>query len=311
MSVNIPILDEGVPVNQLGSEFNMYQSDQRDRGLISPTIRDPVYSSSNTTVSYRPDGELWNQQTLFENNHNPKELMRFTDAQSLQKLLDNSAYERAKTEVEKQLELTEDFDLDPELRGRLLQESLKDGSDIFHVKSKDYVDEVQESIRQYDRERNLYLLKAQRARPTSSGAELLKAGGVGDLEDLLELAGGKLPTKKSETGLTSKLVNVLKGFDPDVMPENMKRLLEQAEDAQSKDESIAGLNEAMIEAFKQAKINDDLAKLEGKPQSERMTSLEGIGSIKPFGDITPKPAPKKSKKKKSSKKVRVVPKGEL
>ena len=154
MSVNIPILDEGVPVNQLGSEFNMYQQDQRERGLISPTIRDPVYSSSNTTVSYRPDGELWNQQTLFENNHNPKGLIRFTDAQSLQKLLDNSAYQRSKTEVEKQLELVEDFDLDPELRGRLLQESLKDGSDIFHVKSRDYVDEVQESIRQYDRERS-------------------------------------------------------------------------------------------------------------------------------------------------------------
>jgi hypothetical protein len=160
MSVNIPILDEGVPVNQLGSEFNMYQGDQRDRGLISPTIRDPEYSSSNTTASYRPDGELWNQQTLFENNHNPKGLMRFTDAQVLQKLLDNSAYERNKTEVEKQLELSEDFDLDPELRGRLLQESLADGSDIFHVKSKDYVDEVQESLRQYNKEKNLYLQKA-------------------------------------------------------------------------------------------------------------------------------------------------------
>jgi hypothetical protein len=145
---------------ELGSEFNMYQGDQRDRGLISPTIRDPEYSSSNTTASYRPDGELWNQQTLFENNHNPKGLMRFTDAQVLQKLLDNSAYERGKTEVEKQLELSEDFDLDPELRGRLLQESLADGSDIFHVKSKDYVDEIQESVRQYNKEKNLYLQKA-------------------------------------------------------------------------------------------------------------------------------------------------------
>ena len=182
MSVNIPILDEGVPVNQLGSEFNMYQGDQRDRGLISPTIRDPEYSSSNTTASYRPDGELWNQQTLFENNHNPKDLMRFTDAQVLQKLLDNSAYERGKTEVEKQLELSEDFDLDPELRGRLLQESLADGSDIFHVNSRDYVDEVQESIKQYNKEKNLYLQKALGGQKGLAGkqppAELLESVGI-------------------------------------------------------------------------------------------------------------------------------------
>jgi len=200
MSVNIPILDEGVPVNQLGSEFNMYQSDQRDRGLISPTIRDPEYSSSNTTASYRPDGELWNQQTLFENNHNPKGLMRFTDAQSMQKLLENSAYQRSKTEVEKQLELTEDFDLDPELRSRLLQESLADGSDIFHVKSKDYVDEIQESVRQFNKERNLYLQKAlggSQGKP--SPAELLKTTGVGDPEDIKEIITfGSKPKKEDK-----------------------------------------------------------------------------------------------------------------
>jgi hypothetical protein len=182
MSVNIPILDEGVPVNQLGSEFNMYQGDQRDRGLISPTIRDPEYSSSNTTASYRPDGELWNQQTLFENNYSPSELIRFTDAQSLQKLLDNSAYERGKTEVEKQLELSEDFDLDPELRGKLLQESLADGSDIFHVKSRNYVEEVQDSIKNYNKEKNLYLQKALGGQKALAGkqppAELLESVGI-------------------------------------------------------------------------------------------------------------------------------------
>jgi len=182
MSVNIPILDEGVPVNRLGSEFNMYQQDQRDRGLIDPTLRDPEYSSSNTSVAVRPDGELWNQQIIFENNHNPKGLIRYTEAQSLQKLLDNSAYERSKTETEKQLELSEDFDLDPELRGRLLQESVADGSDIFHTKSKDYVDEVQESLRQYNKEKNLYLQKALGGQRGLSGktplVDLMKGAGI-------------------------------------------------------------------------------------------------------------------------------------
>ena len=69
MSVNIPILDDGTPVNQLGSEFNMYQNDQRDRGLISPPMKDEEYSKSNTSVSVNPSGELYNQQIIFENNH--------------------------------------------------------------------------------------------------------------------------------------------------------------------------------------------------------------------------------------------------
>lgn len=188
MSVNIPILDDGTPVNQLGSEFNMYQSDQRDRGLISPPMKDEEYSKSNNSVSVNPSGELYNQQLIFENNHNPNGILRYTDAQSLQKLIDNGSLGRQKSEIEKQLELSEDYDLDPELRMKLLNESLNDGSDIFHIRSKDYVDEVQESVRQYNKERNLYLQKAlggSQGKPRP--AELLKAGGVGDVEDILEL----------------------------------------------------------------------------------------------------------------------------
>ena len=204
MSVNIPILDDGTPVNQLGSEFNMYQSDQRDRGLISPPMKDEEYSKSNTSVSVNPSGELYNQQIIFENNHNPNGILRYTDAQSLQKLIDNGSLGRQKSEIEKQLELSEDYDLDPELRMKLLNESLNDGSDIFHIRSKDYVDEVQESVRQYNKERNLYLQKAlggSQGRPRP--AELLKAGGVGDVEDILELLKTP-PTIKSKGELKER-----------------------------------------------------------------------------------------------------------
>ena len=204
MSVNIPILDDGTPVNQLGSEFNMYQNDQRDRGLISPPMKDEEYSKSNTSVSVNPSGELYNQQIIFENNHNPNGIIRYTDAQSLQKLIDSGSLGRQKSEIEKQLELSEDFDLDPELRQKLLTESLMDGGDIFHVKSKDYVDEVQESVRQFNKERNLYLQKAlggSQGKPKP--AELLKAGGVGDVEDILELLGVP-PTLKEREALKQR-----------------------------------------------------------------------------------------------------------
>lgn len=223
MSVNIPILDEGVPVNRLGSEFNKYQQDQRDRGLIDPTLRDPEYSSTNTGVDVRPDGELWNQQIIFENNHNPKGLIRYTEAQSLQKLLDNSAYERSKTETEKQLELSEDFDLDPELRGRLLQESVADGSDIFHTKSKDYVDEVQESLRQYNKEKNLYLQKALGGQRGLSGktplADLMKGAGIP--KTISEVSAGdallnyiKLKREKGEALDTSTIDDMMSAMEP-------------------------------------------------------------------------------------------------
>ena len=223
MSVNIPILDEGVPVNRLGSEFNKYQQDQRDRGLIDPTLRDPEYSSSNTSVAVRPDGELWNQQIIFENNHNPKGLIRYTEAQSLQKLLDNSAYERSKTETEKQLELSEDFDLDPELRGRLLQESVADGSDIFHTKSRDYVDEVQESLRQYNREKNLYLQKALGGQRGLSGktplTELMKGAGISTKDSKVSAGEAllkyiKLKREKGEALDTSTIDDMMSAMEP-------------------------------------------------------------------------------------------------
>lgn len=223
MSVNIPILDEGVPVNRLGSEFNKYQQDQRDRGLIDPTLRDPEYSSSNTSVAVRPDGELWNQQIIFENNHNPKGLIRYTEAQSLQKLLDNSAYERSKTETEKQLELSEDFDLDPELRGRLLQESVADGSDIFHTKSKDYVDEVQESIRQYNKEKNLYLQKALGGQRGLAGKtpiiELMKGAGISTKDSKVSAGEAllkyiKLKREKGEALDTSTIDDMMSAMEP-------------------------------------------------------------------------------------------------
>jgi len=223
MSVNIPILDEGVPVNRLGSEFNKYQQDQRDRGLIDPTLRDPEYSSSNTSVAVRPDGELWNQQIIFENNHNPKGLIRYTEAQSLQKLLDNSAYERSKTETEKQLELSQDFDLDPELRGRLLQESVADGSDIFHTKSKDYVDEVQESLRQYNKEKNLYLQKALGGQRGLSGktplVELMKGAGISTKDSKVSAGEAllkyiKLKREKGEALDTSTIDDMMSAMEP-------------------------------------------------------------------------------------------------
>ena len=223
MSVEIPILDEGVPVNKLGSEFNKYQQDQRDRGLIDPTLRDPEYSSTNTGVDVRPDGELWNQQIIFENNHNPKGLIRYTEAQSLQKLLDNSAYERSKTETEKQLELSEDFDLDPELRGRLLQESVADGSDIFHTKSKDYVDEVQESIRQYNKEKNLYLQKALGGQRGLSGKtpldDLIKGAGISTKDSKVSAGDAllkyiKLKREKGEALDTSTIDDMMSAMSP-------------------------------------------------------------------------------------------------
>jgi len=223
MSVNIPILDEGVPVNRLGSEFNKYQQDQRDRGLIDPTLRDPEYSSSNTSVAVRPDGELWNQQIIFENNHNPKGLIRYTEAQSLQKLLDNSAYERSKTETEKQLELSQDFDLDPELRGRLLQESVADGSDIFHTKSRDYVDEVQESLRQYNKEKNLYLQKALGGQRGLSGktplVELMKGAGISTKDSKVSAGEAllkyiKLKREKGEALDTSTIDDMMSAMEP-------------------------------------------------------------------------------------------------
>ena len=223
MSVNIPILDEGVPVNSLGSEFNKYQQDQRDRGLIDPTIRDPEYSSTNTSVEVRPDGELWNQQIIFENNHNPNDLIRYTDAQSLQKLLNNSAYERSKTETEKQLELSEDFDLDPELRGRLLQESVADGSDIFHTKSRDYVDEVQESIRQYNKEKNLYLQKALGGQRGLTGKtpldDLMTSAGISTTNAKVSAGDAllkyiKLKREKGEALDTSTIDDMMSAMEP-------------------------------------------------------------------------------------------------
>lgn len=155
MSLEIPLLLNGRSVNNLGSEFDKIADLDRDRGLINPVTRDPpIFNAESTEINL---SGIDNQNVLFENNFDPSEEMSQTDAQAQLFLQQVASLSAPVTNEEKRLDLTEDFDLDPRLRRDLMVSSTLSGSNIFSQQSQDFVREIQDSVKNFNDEQNLYI----------------------------------------------------------------------------------------------------------------------------------------------------------
>ena len=158
MSIEVPLqYNADTKISQLGSEFRKMQALDADRGLIDPTIR-TNYSDSNTTDKINLAGV--DMKDILSNNANPSEELYQTDAQArlyLNRALD--ANQRPLTETEKQIELYEDHDLDPRVRQELLNEANRYGSNMFSLRSQDFVNTIQQDIRSYYDEKKRYYQK--------------------------------------------------------------------------------------------------------------------------------------------------------
>lgn len=144
-------------INELGSEFQKMQEIDRDRGLIEPISRDPIFSNNNLFAEYNLSG-IDNQALLSQNNFDPSEEQFITDGQAMLYIQDQTSH-RGLTKDEADILLTSKYNLDPRLRQNVLQESNRSGSNIYNQQSQDFVKHVQNSKKAYEAEQNLYATK--------------------------------------------------------------------------------------------------------------------------------------------------------
>lgn len=153
MSITIPLMyNADTPIKGLGSEFEKMQRLDRDRGLIDPTIRTEVPEAGMTETINLAGVDMG---MVLENNQNPSEELDQTDAQAalyISRIFPN----RTLTQQEKELQIYEDHDLDPRVSQVLLAESVRTGSNMYALESQDFVRRIQEDIKSYNDEANLY-----------------------------------------------------------------------------------------------------------------------------------------------------------
>jgi hypothetical protein len=155
MSVNIPLQLNGTPIYDLGSEFVKTQELDRDRGLIDPTMRDNVDFNNFYTTEYI-SGVAY-QDLLSQNNYNPSEELEMTDPQARSLIVNDASLDRPLTVEEKEISLYTDPSLDPRLDREVVKESQLNGENLDFSQSQDFVREIQESVKSYNDEKNLYI----------------------------------------------------------------------------------------------------------------------------------------------------------
>lgn len=157
MSYALPILDSNGNTPRYGGEFQILYDAQLRGDQQNPVTVERDYNTGQKFTLYEPDG-VYNQSLIFENNDDPDEDQQYTYGQSVQRILNNSNSNRPMTKDEKINSLYTDESFDPRFRQELVNESIKNKSNIFSTMSQDFVREVQESNLNYERNENLYRL---------------------------------------------------------------------------------------------------------------------------------------------------------
>lgn len=164
MSIKLPIqtYDGEYQINDFGTEFEKMQNIDRDRGLLDPISRDPIFSKNNTYYDYNLTG-IDNQDVLLQNNYDPSEENIVSNEQAMQYIKNHGSLKIKPTLIQQQLETEQTYGLDQRLVKAMTDESNVTGSNIFNQQSQDYVNQVKTSVKAYDTEQNLYYSKLQLA----------------------------------------------------------------------------------------------------------------------------------------------------
>lgn len=161
---NIPILDQTQsPITQLSNnrlrEFNnIYRLNLND-GLIKPLAYDnpfgvPVATFTRTGLNNIPMSQA--RRYLFSNNYDNTEEAQYTDEECMQYL--QKLYNKLPNLTEKELQIQpyENLSYSPQFRQKLLEESIKNNSNVFFTESQDFVKEYQDSLNNAFKETNLF-----------------------------------------------------------------------------------------------------------------------------------------------------------
>jgi len=156
--IKIPTIanDEQDNYNDLGSEFSKMINIDGDRNLITPIRTNPAVNINQQNTDYYYDG-IANQGSIFQNNYDIKENQLLTTDQQ-QKILNELSLQRPYTADEMELSILQNFDLDPQIRNLLVQESTRNKDNIYAQESQDFVKQVQKDLVAYQKEKDLYKL---------------------------------------------------------------------------------------------------------------------------------------------------------
>ena len=172
----LPILDSNGNKPFYGSEFqNLYNSQLRS-DLQNPTVIARDYDTGEKYTLYDGTGGIYNQSLIYENNDDANEDQRYTYGQARENVLRSFDGARNLNADEKAVNLYTDNSYDPKFRQALVEESVKNGSNIFSTTSQDFVREVQESNLSYNRNDNLYSLYPDKQKQIQ---QLVNMGSIG------------------------------------------------------------------------------------------------------------------------------------
>lgn len=161
---SIPILDQSIrPVSQLKNarlqEFNNMYKLSLNEGLIKPLMYSnpsgvPTATFTRTGLNNIPMSQA--RKYLFSNNYDSTDDAQYTDEERLQQLQNSFNKLPPLSELEKQIQPYENTPFSPMLRQQLVQESIKNNSNIYFEESQDFVKEYQTSLNNQNKELNLF-----------------------------------------------------------------------------------------------------------------------------------------------------------
>ena len=156
MSYALPILNGDGEAQQYGNEFDQMYKLELGGNLMIP--QDPIidYNTGSKYTLYDATDGIYNQAKLFENNDDPQEDQKVTDAQAMERIRNTAGINRQLTESEKRFNLYTTNNFDIRFRNQLKDESEKSGDNIFSEFSQDHVNAVRNSNANYIKEENLY-----------------------------------------------------------------------------------------------------------------------------------------------------------
>ena len=164
---NIPILDKslssitmmGAQQNNRLREFNnIYRVNLNDE-LIKPLsyfnpVGVPITTINVTGMENVPMDSV--RKYLYNNNADPSEEQQFTDAERLQYVQNVFNIQPPLSQKEKQIAPYLNLPYSPEFRDELVQESIKQNTNVFFTEAQDFVNEYQQSVNNMTNEENMY-----------------------------------------------------------------------------------------------------------------------------------------------------------
>lgn len=156
MAYALPLINGDGETQQYGNEFEQMYRLELGQNLMIP--QDPVidYNTGSKYTLYDATDGIYNQSKLFENNDDPQEDQKVTDAQAMERIRNTAGINRQLSESEKRFNLYTTNNFDIRFRNQLKDESMKAGDNMFSEYSQDHVNSVRNANTNYVKEENLY-----------------------------------------------------------------------------------------------------------------------------------------------------------